>query len=109
MNRIVTGCQHWERMTLIDSFKNIHQSLELQIELITKKYNWDIIDFRPFKSNRTVLYVLTGLLSFGILLELVQHQINSNRTYDLFDLISNCVGVIVGTVLARYLNIFKLN
>jgi VanZ family protein len=54
-------------------------------------------------------FVLIWLLVFGIALELFQNQINPNRTYDLVDLAANCVGVILGTLIARIVHIEKLN
>jgi VanZ family protein len=36
--------------------------------------------------------------SFGIALERVQEIISPFRTYDILDLIANCLGVIVGTI-----------
>lgn len=64
---------------------------------------------RPFKSKRINILVFGAVLSFGILLELIQHQINANRTYDIIDLLSNCLGVTLGTFIARLFNVFKLN
>lgn len=65
--------------------------------------------FRPIKSNKIDLKVVIALLAFGAFLEAIQQQINPNRTTDLVDLLSNCVGVFIGTVLAKRYNIFKLN
>lgn len=64
---------------------------------------------RPSKSKRTFFYVLGILLCFGIFLELIQNQVNSNRTFDILDLFSNCVGISLGTIVAKYCNIYKLN
>lgn len=64
---------------------------------------------RPSKSKRTFFYVLGILLCFGIFLELIQNQVNSNRTFDILDLFSNCVGISLGTIVAKYYNIYKLN
>jgi VanZ family protein len=64
---------------------------------------------RAFKSKEIIAVVFIGLLLFGVALELVQHQINANRTYDIIDLLSNCVGVALGTFIARLFNVFKLN
>jgi VanZ family protein len=53
--------------------------------------------------SRALLYCLF----YGVALELIQHQINSNRTFDIIDMLSNCVGVLFGTIIAHY--IFKQN
>jgi VanZ family protein len=65
--------------------------------------------FKYIKSLKHTLPVFLVVLSFGILMELLQHQINANRTFDLVDLLSNCLGVSVGTIIAHYCNILKLN
>ena len=64
--------------------------------------------FKPIKKKYTLTVVLIGLILFGIVLELIQHQLNPNRTYDNFDLMANCLGVIIGTLIAARLNIIKL-
>jgi VanZ family protein len=45
---------------------------------------------------------------FAIFLELIQHQINPNRTFDVIDLLANCIGVVVGTLIAVKQSILKL-
>lgn len=57
--------------------------------------------------NRTALKVpllisFLATFAFGIVLEVFQEYINPLRTTDLFDGISNCFGVIVGTLIVRY-------
>ena len=64
-----------------------------------------------FKYNiksANILLTFGAVLLYGIILELVQHKINPNRTFDLYDLLANCIGVIVGTLIAAKLNVFKL-
>jgi VanZ family protein len=48
------------------------------------------------------------LIIFGIILELVQHRFNPNRTYDNLDLLANCLGVVVGMLIAVRIDIIKL-
>ncbi|MFP4844177.1 VanZ family protein [Winogradskyella sp. PE311] len=64
--------------------------------------------FKPSIKKETVYLVFSCLILFGVVLELIQHQLNSNRTYDTVDMIANCLGVIFGTLIARKLNIIKL-
>ncbi|MGB1231209.1 MAG: VanZ family protein [Winogradskyella sp.] len=52
--------------------------------------------------------VFISVLLYAVLLEVLQHKINPNRTYDTYDLLANCVGVIIGTLVASRLNILKL-
>ena len=64
-----------------------------------------------FKSSRkkySVLITFFCTLLFGVVLELMQHQLNPNRTYDTYDLMANCLGVIIGTLIATGINIYKL-
>ena len=64
--------------------------------------------FKTSKKRNTTIVVFICTIIFGILLELLQHQFNPNRTYDIYDLIANCLGVIIGTLVADRLNIIKL-
>ncbi len=54
------------------------------------------------------LRVFVSLICFGIILELIQHNINPNRMYELYDLLANCLGVIIGTLVALRLHKIKL-
>jgi VanZ family protein len=65
--------------------------------------------FKSSPKKNSVLIVFLVTFSFGVLLELIQHQLNQNRTYDIFDLMANCLGVIFGTLIALKINIYKLN
>ena len=64
--------------------------------------------FKPNKAKYTLTIVFVCAILFGILLELIQHQLNANRTYDNYDLIANCIGVFIGTLFASRLDIIKL-
>ncbi len=64
--------------------------------------------FKNFKERTSLIFVFSGIILFGIVLELIQHQLNPNRTYDTYDLLANCLGVIVGTLIAARLDIIKL-
>ena len=64
--------------------------------------------FKSFGKKYSLLVVFIVTFSFGVLLELIQHQLNSNRTYDIFDLMANCLGVIIGTIIALKINVYKL-
>ena len=58
--------------------------------------------------SSSLVYTFIAVILFGVILELIQHQINSNRTYDTFDLMANCTGVVFGTLIAIKFNILKL-
>lgn len=51
---------------------------------------------------------LTATLVFGILLESVQEWINPLRMFDLLDLLANCIGVVIGTIIVHYLSKSKV-
>lgn len=64
--------------------------------------------FKPSNKKQTLWLVFVAVILFGVLLEVMQHQLNQNRTYDTYDLLANCFGVIVGTLIAARLDIIKL-
>ena len=70
-------------------------------------YLW-ITYFKLSPKKYIILIVFSSTIIFGVVLELLQHQLNPNRTYDNYDLIANCFGVIIGTLIAVKLNIIKL-
>lgn len=65
--------------------------------------------FKSSQKRHINVSVFISVILFGVVLELMQHQLNHNRTYDSYDLIANCLGVTIGTLIAIRLNIFKLN
>ena len=64
--------------------------------------------FKPNKKRHILSLVFICAILFGVALEVIQHQLNPNRTYDIYDLIANCIGVLIGTLIARRLHIIKL-
>nr|WP_256259970.1 VanZ family protein [Winogradskyella luteola] len=64
--------------------------------------------FKPSTQKHIKVIVFIGVILFGIILELVQHLINPNRTYDNYDLMANCIGVLLGTLIAVRLQIITL-
>ena len=60
---------------------------------------------KPFKKNNVLIIVFLSVIMFGVVLELIQHQLNPNRTYDTYDLMANCLGVVLGTLIAVKINI----
>lgn len=64
--------------------------------------------FKPSKIKYIKLIVFICVILFGILLEVVQHRLNHNRTYDNYDMLANCLGVMLGTLIAIRLDIIKL-
>ena len=64
--------------------------------------------FKSSQKKNIILVVFVCAIIFGAVLELLQHQLNPNRTYDTYDLMANCLGVMVGTLIATKQNIIKL-
>ena len=64
--------------------------------------------FKSKKKKGVLWLVFVIVILFGVLLEVMQHQLNQNRTYDNYDLLANCFGVIIGTLIASRLDIIKL-
>ena len=63
---------------------------------------------KPNANKRVLSYTFLAVILFGVVLELIQHQLNPNRTYDTLDLIANCLGVVIGTLIAIKFDILKL-
>mgnify|MGYP003650224507 FL=1 len=63
---------------------------------------------KPKKKKRNLVIVFLCLILFGVVLEVMQHKLNPNRTYDTYDLIANCLGVILGTLIATQISRYNL-
>ena len=59
---------------------------------------WSLLHY----GRNTLLIAGLSCLFYGILLEIIQNTVNSNRTFDLLDLLSNCLGVVFGIVIAAF-------
>jgi VanZ family protein len=68
---------------------------------------WTIY-FKSSTKKHIKAIVFTSVVLFGVILELIQHKLNPNRTYDNYDLLANCLGVIIGTLIVYKFNIIKL-
>ena len=64
--------------------------------------------FKPLKTKYISLLVFFATVLLGFILELLQYLVNSNRTYDTYDLIANTIGAIFGTFIAIKLHTIKL-
>ncbi|NRD18976.1 VanZ family protein [Winogradskyella eckloniae] len=63
---------------------------------------------QPYKTKWTPIMVFFGAAFLGFILELLQYLVNPNRSYDTFDLIANSFGAIIGTLIAKHINVYKL-
>lgn len=48
-------------------------------------------------------------ISYGIIIEVLQKALNTNRTFDLWDILANVVGVLLGCIIIMSINKLKLN
>lgn len=56
------------------------------------------------RSNKKALLITTlGTMGYGIIIEFLQNRINPLRTFDLFDIVANCLGVIFGIIIVHYI------
>ncbi len=56
------------------------------------------LQYRQIKNY--ILKAFISTLIYGIIIEVIQHRLNPMRTYDTYDLIANCLGVVFGTFIA---------
>ncbi|RZN84772.1 MAG: hypothetical protein EVB11_01595 [Winogradskyella sp.] len=68
---------------------------------------WGLYFFKGKRKKRLVISFISTLI-FGVVLELVQEVINPLRNYDNLDLVANCIGVVVGTIVVLYYRKLKL-
>lgn len=48
-------------------------------------------------------------IGYGIIIEVLQKVLNTNRTFDLWDIVANIVGVLFGYIIILLINKLKLN
>ncbi len=102
---------------IVVSFINLHSVPKLGSSFDDKVYHllaylllaffW-VIYFRLLNKNYSSLTPFISVLLFGTIIESLQHQLNPNRTFDVYDILANCIGTILGTLIALRLNIIKL-
>lgn len=51
---------------------------------------------------KRILHLYFLLLLYGILIESLQETVNPTRSFDWWDLLANCVGIICGIIIAVY-------
>lgn len=64
---------------------------------------WSLYFLKSHLKNALVISFLSTL-TFGVLLEILQEVINPLRNYDNLDLLANCLGVIIGTIIVVLYN-----
>lgn len=57
---------------------------------------------------KPILFVAIVSFIYGTVIEVLQHIVNSARTYDVYDILANFLGVIFATIGLLYINKLKL-
>lgn len=52
-----------------------------------------------FKKNKSILLSILVSVTFGIVIEVLQHLITTSRSFDLLDILANILGVIISAFL----------
>lgn len=52
-------------------------------------------------STKTAIAILSSSVTYGILIEILQSVSHLGRSYEFDDIIANCIGAIVGVILAK--------
>ncbi len=71
-----------------------------------------ILSFNYLKKievKKAVLIAMVFSVFYGIIIEVLQHVLNTNRTFDILDIVANTIGVILGYFIIQYFNKLKLN
>lgn len=71
-----------------------------------------ILCFNYLKKSEIKYAVLLSVLFpvfYGIIIEVFQQAMNTNRTFDWLDIVANIIGVILGYFIIQYLSKLKLN
>ena len=56
------------------------------------------IVFVKYNFVRPILYAVAASIFYGIIIEVLQDQLTTERKFDVFDIYANCFGTIVATV-----------
>ena len=63
---------------------------------------WALWYVKQFKAINPTLLIFFGLF-YGVTLESFQHIVNPSRTFDPYDMLANCLGVVIGIVFVTVL------
>lgn len=100
------------------SLISLHNLPEINMDHNDKMYHafayavFAVLTYNYFKkivSGNVILITFLVCFFYGIILEVLQKVLNTNRTFDTLDIVANGVGVIVGLFAIRRLYKLKLN
>lgn len=84
---------------IIQLDKWIHVALFLMMVFL---WGMPLLQRPAFKNSQKKLFILAlAFFGYGILMELVQHFLVSNRSFDFGDIIADAVGCFIGFLLVR--------
>ena len=63
---------------------------------------------KPFSNKRLITVAILGSIGLGVLMEVMQYLFNPNRSFDVFDMLANTLGVFIGTLIAVRYTLLKL-
>ena len=87
---------------VLPDYKIVHQDKWMHLlAYILLAFLWGLYSINRLEHKALIISFFATLI-FGIVLEGIQEIINSSRTTDVLDLIANCIGVGVGTVIVHY-------
>lgn len=88
------------------SDKTLHLSAYIVLTVLWSIY---FTYLRPKTKTAVVLiFVVLFLTFYGILIEVLQSKITTTRVYDIYDMVANFSGIILGILIFMYLNKYKL-
>lgn len=64
---------------------------------------------QKIEQKRAVVKAIFFTAIYGIIIEILQQMLSANRTFDLYDIIANFIGIIMGYFVIHVLNKMKLN
>lgn len=63
---------------------------------------------KPLNNKRLITVAILGSIGLGVLMEVMQYLFNPNRSFDVFDMLANTLGVFIGTLIAVRYTLLKL-
>ena len=76
---------------------------------LTLVWSFVLFLFRPdFKFNKILTIILSVLMIYGIIIEILQSKLTNTRVFELNDLVANLIGIILGLIIFKHSLKFKL-
>ncbi len=96
----------------LDNLPEIGSGHDDKLYHATAYFVFVILSFNYLKKigvKKAVPIAMIFSVFYGIIIEVLQHALNTNRTFDVLDIAANTIGVILGYFIIQYLNKLKLN